>query len=170
MSAASATDAGRPARQHHPLANRCVLAVLRSPLHTLLDPGLRELRYRGRRSGRSIALPVMIRVRIANFTWSPMIAPRNCRPVRKRWPSGSNRIVIHDVVENLTSHPAEMQMLYHCNIGAPFVEAGRSALSSGEAEWRILALVAGPGPLPNKHPTNSCGGFGNWTEIPWAVP
>ena len=59
MSAASATDAGRPARQHHPLANRCVLAVLRSPLHTLLDPGLRELRYRGRRSGRSIALPVM---------------------------------------------------------------------------------------------------------------
>ena len=59
MSAASATDAGRPARQHHPLANRCVLAVLRSPLYTLLDPGLRELRYRGRRSGRSIALPVM---------------------------------------------------------------------------------------------------------------
>ncbi len=39
--------------------NRTVLAVLRSPLHPLLDPGICELRYRGRRSGRSIALPVI---------------------------------------------------------------------------------------------------------------
>ena len=46
-------------RSHPPLANRCVLAMLRSPLHRLLDPGLRELRYRGRRTGRRIALPVM---------------------------------------------------------------------------------------------------------------
>jgi hypothetical protein len=47
------------ARRHHPLANRCVLAVLRSPLHPLLDPGLCEVRYQGRRSGRRHALPVM---------------------------------------------------------------------------------------------------------------
>lgn len=36
-----------------------VLGLLRSPLHAVLDPGICELRYRGRRSGRSIALPVI---------------------------------------------------------------------------------------------------------------
>jgi hypothetical protein len=37
---------------------------------------------------------------------------------------GSNRVVIHDVVENRGGEPAEMQLLYHCNIGSPFLEAG----------------------------------------------
>ncbi|MBY0521749.1 MAG: DUF4432 family protein [Gemmataceae bacterium] len=37
---------------------------------------------------------------------------------------GSNRLVIHDVVENRAASPAEMQLLYHCNIGPPFLEAG----------------------------------------------
>jgi hypothetical protein len=37
---------------------------------------------------------------------------------------GSNRLVVHDVVENRGALPAEMQMLYHCNIGPPFLEAG----------------------------------------------
>jgi hypothetical protein len=37
---------------------------------------------------------------------------------------GSNRIVIHDIVENHGSQPAEMQLLYHCNLGPPFLEAG----------------------------------------------
>jgi hypothetical protein len=37
---------------------------------------------------------------------------------------GSNRIVIHDQVENLAAQAAEMQLLYHCNQGAPFLEAG----------------------------------------------
>jgi hypothetical protein len=37
---------------------------------------------------------------------------------------GSNRLVIHDVVENLGGEPAEMQLLYHCNVGPPFLEAG----------------------------------------------
>jgi hypothetical protein len=37
---------------------------------------------------------------------------------------GSNRLVIHDVVENRSAHPAEMQLLYHCNLGPPFLEAG----------------------------------------------
>jgi Domain of unknown function (DUF4432) len=36
----------------------------------------------------------------------------------------SNRLVIHDVVENRSAQPAEMQLLYHCNIGPPFLEAG----------------------------------------------
>jgi hypothetical protein len=37
---------------------------------------------------------------------------------------GSNRLVIHDVVENRSAQPAEMQLLYHCNIGPPFLEGG----------------------------------------------
>lgn len=37
---------------------------------------------------------------------------------------GSNRLVIHDVVENRGARPAEMMLLYHCNIGQPFLEAG----------------------------------------------
>jgi hypothetical protein len=37
---------------------------------------------------------------------------------------GSNRVVIHDVVENRGAQSAEMQMLYHCNLGPPFLEAG----------------------------------------------
>jgi hypothetical protein len=37
---------------------------------------------------------------------------------------GSHRLVVHDVVENRGAEPAEMQLLYHCNIGPPFLEAG----------------------------------------------
>lgn len=37
---------------------------------------------------------------------------------------GSNRLVIHDVVENRAAHEAELQLLYHCNIGPPYLEAG----------------------------------------------
>ena len=42
---------------------------------------------------------------------------------------GSNRLVIHDVVENRSAQPAEMQMLYHCNLGPPFLEAGSRVLA-----------------------------------------
>ena len=59
MTVRHVTVAPPAVRRHRRLANRCVLAVLRSPLHALLDPGLCELRYRGRRSGRRYALPVM---------------------------------------------------------------------------------------------------------------
>jgi hypothetical protein len=37
---------------------------------------------------------------------------------------GSHRLVVHDVVENRGAQAAEMQMLYHCNLGPPFLEAG----------------------------------------------
>jgi hypothetical protein len=37
---------------------------------------------------------------------------------------GSNKVVIHDVVENRAAQPADMQLLYHCNVGPPFLEAG----------------------------------------------
>lgn len=37
---------------------------------------------------------------------------------------GSGRLVIHDVIENRSAEPAEMQLLYHCNVGTPFLEGG----------------------------------------------
>jgi hypothetical protein len=37
---------------------------------------------------------------------------------------GSNRVVIHDHVENRGGESAEMQLLYHCNLGPPLLEAG----------------------------------------------
>jgi hypothetical protein len=42
---------------------------------------------------------------------------------------GSNRLVVHDVVENRGAQPAELQMLYHCNLGPPFLEAGSRILA-----------------------------------------
>jgi hypothetical protein len=37
---------------------------------------------------------------------------------------GSNRVVIHDHVENRGGQATEMQLLYHCNLGPPLLEAG----------------------------------------------
>lgn len=37
---------------------------------------------------------------------------------------GSNRLVIHDRVVNRGGEAGEMQVLYHCNMGPPFLEAG----------------------------------------------
>lgn len=37
---------------------------------------------------------------------------------------GSNRFVVHDVVENHGAQQVEMQMLYHLNLGPPVLEAG----------------------------------------------
>jgi hypothetical protein len=41
---------------------------------------------------------------------------------------GSNRVEIHDVVENRAAGAAEFQLLYHCNLGPPFLEAGSKVL------------------------------------------
>jgi hypothetical protein len=37
---------------------------------------------------------------------------------------GSNRFTIHDLVENRSSLPAELQLLYHCNFGPPLLGEG----------------------------------------------
>jgi hypothetical protein len=42
---------------------------------------------------------------------------------------GSSRVVIHDRVTNRGARPAEMQMLYHTNLGPPFLEAGSRVLA-----------------------------------------
>jgi hypothetical protein len=53
---------------------------------------------------------------------------------------GSNRIVIHDLIENRGAQPAEMQVLYHCNQGGPFLEAGS----------RIVAPIREVSPISNR--------------------
>lgn len=47
------------ARRQSGMANRLVLALLRTPLHPLLGGGMCELSYIGRRTGRRISLPVL---------------------------------------------------------------------------------------------------------------
>jgi hypothetical protein len=37
---------------------------------------------------------------------------------------GSNKLAIHDVVENRSGRPAEVQLLYHCNNGPPLLGEG----------------------------------------------
>src|SRR5262249_25981960 len=67
---------------------------------------------------------------------------------------GSNRVVIHDRVENRGAEATEMQLLYHCNLGPPLLEAGSriampirevSPISPRAAEG-IDRLDAYPGP------------------------
>lgn len=46
-------------RHHTPTVDRLVLTALHTPvLHTMLDHGLCQLEYTGRRSGRRVSLPV----------------------------------------------------------------------------------------------------------------
>ena len=40
----------------------------------------------------------------------------------------SSRITVADTVRNLQERPAELQLLYHCNYGPPFLEAGSRVL------------------------------------------
>lgn len=53
---------------------------------------------------------------------------------------GSNRVIVHDVVENRSAQPAELEMLYHINVGPPFLEAGS----------RIVAPVRELSPLTSR--------------------
>src|SRR5206468_4020829 len=69
---------------------------------------------------------------------------------------GSNRLVIHDVVENRAAEPAEMQMLYHCNLGPPFLEAGSRIVApirelaplTPRAAESMATFDTYPGPTP----------------------
>jgi Domain of unknown function (DUF4432) len=55
---------------------------------------------------------------------------------------GSQRLVLHDVVENRGSGPAEVQMLYHCNLGPPFLEDGSRVVMPVRAMAPINARAA----------------------------
>lgn len=43
---------------------------------------------------------------------------------------GSNAITIHDRVTNLAAQPAELELLYHTNIGRPFLEEGSKLVAA----------------------------------------
>jgi hypothetical protein len=69
---------------------------------------------------------------------------------------GSNRLVIHDHVENRGGEATEMQLLYHCNLGQPLLDAGSrvvapirevSPITARAAEGiDTLEMYAGPAP------------------------
>ena len=42
--------------------------------------------------------------------------------------AGSNSFTVEDVIENTSASTAELQLLYHTNVGPPFLEAGSSLL------------------------------------------
>lgn len=69
---------------------------------------------------------------------------------------GSNSLTIADQVTNLNDKPAEMQLLYHCNYGAPLLEEGASIVTSHKsvsprdprAEEGFKTYDQFPGPTP----------------------
>ncbi len=98
-------SAAHPRRRRHPLLNRLVLALLRSPVHGVLDPGLCELRYHARLTGRQVSVPVLYAARGDRFVvvvgdadakqwWRNFVRPypvRVCRGGECR--SGMGRVV-----------------------------------------------------------------------------
>jgi hypothetical protein len=67
---------------------------------------------------------------------------------------GSNRLVIHDVVENRSGESSEMQLLYHFNVGPPFLEGGS----------RVIA------PIKEMSPLNAASRAGVETHDTYAPP
>lgn len=43
--------------------------------------------------------------------------------------AGSSKITIRDRIQNLSASEAEMELLYHCNLGPPFLEAGSKVIA-----------------------------------------
>ena len=64
----------------------------------------------------------------------------------------SSRITIADTVRNLQDTPAELQLLYHCNYGPPFLEAGsRVLLPFSEAAPRDARSAEGVAEIDRYH-------------------
>lgn len=64
---------------------------------------------------------------------------------------GSNRMRMEDVIENRRSTPWEMQLLYHCNYGEPFLERGS----------RLVAPVRSVAPRDSR----AADGVQNWNTF-----
>jgi hypothetical protein len=56
---------------------------------------------------------------------------------------GSNRATIQDQVTNRGGSPAEMQLLYHCNLGPPLATAGGRFHTPVDEMWPMTAHAAG---------------------------
>jgi len=58
--------------------------------------------------------------------------------------SGSNRLTIEDEIINLKATPSELELVYHCNFGQPFLEEGSKLLvPTKEAAPRDARAVEG---------------------------
>ncbi|HLJ96698.1 MAG TPA: aldose 1-epimerase family protein [Gemmataceae bacterium] len=87
---------------------------------------------------------------------SALFFPHLCLTTTYTTVPGSNRLVIHDLVENRAAESAEMQILYHCNLGPPLLEAGsRIVAPMGEmapltprAAESMATVDTYPGPTP----------------------
>jgi hypothetical protein len=55
---------------------------------------------------------------------------------------GSNRLTVHDVIENRSAQPAEKQLLYHCNNGPPLLAAGSRVRVPVREVWPLTAWAA----------------------------
>jgi hypothetical protein len=113
---------GRPRRAHLTLHGR----IANRPAHYVearvnLDPPF-ELSVIGHVEETGLFLPHLCL--ISTVTTAP----------------GSNRLVLHDMVENRSAEPAEMQLLYHCNVGPPFLESGS----------RVVLPIREMAPLTNR--------------------
>lgn len=64
---------------------------------------------------------------------------------------GSNSFEIHDTVSNLGGSPAEVEMLYHCNFGPPFLEEG--------SEFLIPAAEVAP------RDSRAAEGISDWNQL-----
>jgi hypothetical protein len=69
---------------------------------------------------------------------------------------GSNELTISDDVTNLNRRPAELELLYHCNYGAPFLEKGSALVAPyktvsprdphAQKDIRTVNRLSGPTP------------------------
>lgn len=55
---------------------------------------------------------------------SRLFGPRFRLVTRTTTTPGSNKVVVHDEVRNLKDQPVELALLYHWNLGPPFLEEG----------------------------------------------
>ena len=53
------------------------------------------------------------------------------RQSRKTAPAVAPELVIDDTLENLATRPADIAILYHCNLGYPFLDEGVRFYKSG---------------------------------------
>jgi hypothetical protein len=85
-----------------------------------------------------------------------LFCPHFCLTSSTTTVPGSSRLVIHDVIENRAAEPAEMQILYHCNVGPPFLEAGSRVVApirelaplTPRAAESMATFDTYPGPTP----------------------
>ena len=86
-----------------------------------------EVAYRGRWDGDAFVLEVDAVVRQARVFGENIVLRRTMRT----W-LGSTRIDVDDEITNLAFHEQPHMVLYHCNLGFPFIDEGSTLRIDGE--------------------------------------